>query len=268
MYGLLQDFRHALRMLLKSPGFTAIAVLTLGLGIGANTAMFSVSNNYLRNPISFPEVDHLAMVMNQAPGQTEGWTEVSPAAFEEWRAQNKSFESLAAYYWVSQNLTGVGEPVRVQGFAVSANFFDVLRATPLLGRTFAKSEDELGRGQEVILSAGLWRPPVGSDPGIVGRTVRLDGMPHQVIGVMQDAVRFSGQRRAVGSHGAHSTGQGAAQPALSVSCREAEAGNHHRAGAGGDGHDSRPTECAFSGPGKRLERADNPDRQVRGRPRP
>ncbi len=188
--GILQDIRYALRMLAKSPGFTAIAVLTLGLGIGGNTAMFSVSNNYLRNPISFPEVNRLVMVLNQAPGQTEGWSEVSPPDFYDWRAQSHSFESLGAFYWLNLNLTGVGEPVRTQGFAVTANFFDVLRATPLLGRTFASGEDELGRENEVILSTGLWRRQFGSDPGIVGRTVRLDGMPHQVIGVMKDEVRF------------------------------------------------------------------------------
>lgn len=187
---LLQDTRFALRLLRKSPGFTFVAVFTLALGIGANTAIFSASNTFLRNPISFPEVDRLVMVMNQAPGQTEGWNMVSPADFQDWRAQSHSFEALAAYDWADLNLTGVGEPVKVQGFRVTSNFFDVLRATPLLGRTFATGEDEPGREHEVILSAGLWRRQFASDPKIVDRTVRLDGTPTQIIGVMKDDLRF------------------------------------------------------------------------------
>ena len=187
---LFQDVRFGLRMLHKSPGFTAVAVLTLALGIGANTATFSVSNTFLRHPISFPEVDRLVMVMNQAPGQTEGWSEVSPADLQDWQMQSHSFESVGAYDWADINLTGVGEPVKVQGFRVSANFFEVLRATPLLGRTFSSGEDEPGRDHVVILSAGLWHRQFGSDPAIAGRTVRLDGTPTQIIGVMKDDVRF------------------------------------------------------------------------------
>lgn len=190
MTGLIQDIRFAFRTFAKSPGFTAVAVLTLGLGIGANTATFSVSNTFLRSPISFPQVDRIVMVMNRAPGQTEGWTEVSPADLQDWRTQSHSFEAFGAYDWVDLNLTGVGEPVKVQGFAVTPNFFDILRARPLMGRTFVAGEDEPGREHEVILSTGLWRRQFGSDPGIVGRAVRLDGTPHQVIGVMNDNVRF------------------------------------------------------------------------------
>jgi len=187
---LLQDLGFALRMFRKSPAFTAVAILTLALGIGANTAVFSVSNTFLFKPISFPEVDRLVMVMNQAPGQTEGWNLVSPADFRDFRTQSHSFEALAAYDWADLNLTGVGDPMKVQGFHVTANFFDVLRATPLLGRTFAAGEDEPGREHEAILSAGLWRRQFASDPNIVGRTVRLDGTPTQIIGVMKDDVRF------------------------------------------------------------------------------
>lgn len=187
---LIQDMRFALRMFRKSPSFTTIAVFTLALGIGANTATFSVSNTFLRHPISFPEVDRLAMVMNQAPGQTEGWSEVSPADLRDWQMQSHSFESIGAYDWADLNLTGAGEPVKVQGFRVSANFFEVLRATPLLGRTFSSGEDEPGQDHVMILSAGLWHRQFGSDPAIAGRIVRLDGTPTQIIGVMKDDVRF------------------------------------------------------------------------------
>ena len=187
---LLQDTRFALRMFRKSPGFTAVAIFTLALGIGANTAIFSVSNTFLRNPISLPGVDRVVMVMNQAPGQAEGLSPVSPADFQDWRARNRSFEALGAYDWLDVNLTGVGEPVKVQGFRVTANFFDILRATPLLGRTFASGEDEPGREHEVILTAALWRRQFASDPHIIGHTVRLDGTPTQIIGVMKDDIRF------------------------------------------------------------------------------
>src|SRR5208283_2897268 len=166
------------------------AIFAFGLGIGANTATFSTANTFLLHPISFPEVDRLAMVMGRAPGQTEGWSEVSPADFQEWRGQNHSFETLAVYDWDDVNLTGVGEPLKVQGFRVSANFFDVLRAKPALGRTFVTGEDEPGRNQEVILSNGLWRRQFGSDPAVIGRSIHLDGKPTQIIGVMADEVRF------------------------------------------------------------------------------
>jgi putative ABC transport system permease protein len=190
MHSFLQDIRYGLRMLAKAPGITLAAIFAFGLGIGANTATFSTANTFLLHPISFPEVDRLAMVMARAPGQTEGWSEVSPADFQEWREQNHSFEALAAYEWDDVNLTGVSEPVKVQGFLVSANFFDVLRAKPVLGRTFVTGEDEPGRHQEVILSNALWRRQFGSDPAVIGRSIHLDGKPTQVIGVMADEVRF------------------------------------------------------------------------------
>jgi putative ABC transport system permease protein len=185
-----QDVRFGMRMLAKTPGITLAAIFAFGLGIGANTAVFSVSNTFLRNPISFREVDRVAMVLGRAPGQTEGWSEVSPADLQDWRTQNHSFESLAAFDWEDVNLTGVGEPIRLQGFRVSANFFDVLRVAPRLGRTFVNGEDEPGRGHVAILSAALWRRQFGSDPNVVGRAIRLDGIPTQIIGVMEDEVRF------------------------------------------------------------------------------
>src|SRR5271157_4689126 len=106
MHSFLQDIRYGLRMLAKAPGITLAAIFAFGLGIGANTATFSTANTFLLHPISFPEVDRLAMVMGRAPGQTEGWSEVSPADFQEWRGQNHSFETLAVYDWDDVNLTG------------------------------------------------------------------------------------------------------------------------------------------------------------------
>ena len=190
MTSMWQDLRFGFRILAKSPGITLAAILAFGVAIGANTAMLSVSDIYLRNPISFPEVHRLAMVLGRAPGQTEGWSSISPADLEDWRAQNRSFESLAAYNWADVNLTGVGEPVKVQGFRVSANFFDVLRAAPRLGRGFASGEDEPGREHVAVLSSGLWRRQFGSDPEVIGRTIQLDGTATQIVGVMNDKVRF------------------------------------------------------------------------------
>src|SRR5258708_5661927 len=177
-------------MLSKAQGIILAAMLAFGVAIGANTAILSVANAFLLHPIFFPDVDRIAMVLGQAPGQTEGWTEISPADFYDWRAQNHSFESLAAYDWTDVNLTEFAEPLRLQGFRASANFFDVLRATPLLGRGFATGEGEFGRDHVAVLSAALWRRQFGSDRAIVGRIVHLDGIPAQIIGVMNDKVRF------------------------------------------------------------------------------
>ena len=190
MYSIWQDIRFGFRMLIKSPGVTLAAILAFGIGIGANTAVFSVSNVYLRSPVSFPEVDRIVMPLNRAPGQTEGWSNVSPADFLDFRAQSRSFESLAAYDWDSVNLTGVGEPVKVQGFRVSPDFFDVLRATPLLGRGFIEGEDQPGRNRVAVLSSGLWTRQFGADRGIIGRSIHIDGTSTLVVGVMNDKVRF------------------------------------------------------------------------------
>ena len=190
MKSLWQDIHFGFRMLWKSPGITLAAILAFGVGIAANAAMFSVADVYLLNPITFPEVNRIAMVLGRAPGQTEGWSSVSPADFEDWRAQNPSFESIAAYNWADVNLTGTEEPVKVQGFRVTANFFEVLRATPRLGRGFAAGEDEPGHEHVAVLSHGLWRRQFGSDPNIIGRTIRLDGTPTEIVGVMNDKVRF------------------------------------------------------------------------------
>ena len=190
MYSLWQDIRLAFRMLAKSPGITLAAILAFGMGIGANTAVFSVSNAFLRHPISFPEADRIVMVLGRAPGQTEGWSEISPGDFQDWRTQSHSFESLAAYDWADINLTGVGEPVRLQGFRVSSNFFDVLHAQPILGRGFIKGEDERGQDRVAVLSAALWRRQFASSPTIVGRVIQVNGVPTQIVGVMNNKVRF------------------------------------------------------------------------------
>jgi putative ABC transport system permease protein len=190
MHSIWQDIRIGFRMLAKAPGIALAAIFAFGLGIAAATAMISVAQTYILHPISFPQVDRVVMVLDRAPGRSEGWSEVSPADFQDWRAQNQSFEGLAAYQWADVNLTGAGEPVKLQGFRVSANFFDLLRAAPQLGRGFLAGEDEPGRENEVVLSNGLWKRQFASDPNIVGRMIRIDGVPTQIVGVMNDSVRF------------------------------------------------------------------------------
>jgi putative ABC transport system permease protein len=191
MHSFLQDVRYGLRMLAKNPGVTLVAIFTLGLGIGANTATFSLSNTFLRKPVSFPEADRLVVVLNRAPGQQgQDWSGVSTADFLEWKKEAHSFAALAGYEWRDANITGGGEPIKVQGFRVTQNFFDVLGIRAALGRGFVRGEDDPGQDSRVILSHGLWTRQFASDPRIVGRTVKLDGRPCEVVGVMKQEVNF------------------------------------------------------------------------------
>ena len=164
MQTLLQDLRYGLRMLLKKPSFTLIAVITLALGIGANTAIFSVVNAVLFSSLPYPAPEQLTMVWVDNPRKDvhEGLT--SYANFEDWKTQNHIFESMAAFTSSSISLTGTGEPERLRGAMVSPNFFSLLRVSPIVGRGFLPEEQELGRNQVVILSHGLWQRRFGADP--------------------------------------------------------------------------------------------------------
>jgi putative ABC transport system permease protein len=191
MHSIFQDLRFGLRMLAKNPGITLVAIFTLGLGIGANTATFSLSNTFLRKPVSFPEVKRLVMVLNHAPGQQgQDWSSASPADFLDWKKEARSFVGLAGYQWADVNLTGAGEPVKAQGFRVTPDFFDVLGIRAALGRGFVAGEDIPGQDATVILSYGLWAQQFASDPGIVGKTVKLDGRPCEIVGVMRQDLNF------------------------------------------------------------------------------
>ena len=184
------DIRHAMRLLRKSPGFTAAAVLTLALGIGANAAIFSVANAFLRKPIWFPELDRLAMVINSRPGNDASRNSVTPADYLAWKAQSQSFEKVGAYEWSDVNLTGSGDPQKLTGANVTANFFDVLQVQPQLGRAFLPEEEQPGHDQEVILSHGLWVRQFGSDPNILGKKVTVEGFSQTIVGVMSDDFDF------------------------------------------------------------------------------
>ncbi|MGH9837940.1 MAG: ABC transporter permease [Blastocatellia bacterium] len=191
MQTLLQDLRYGARMLLKQPGFTLIAVLTLALGIGANTAIFSVINAVLLRPLPFNEPERVVMVWNKGPAAAGGdRTPLAVADLLDWRAQSQAFDGIAAFQYESFSVTGSETPESVQGANVTANFFAVLGVPPALGRTFLPDEDRPGAERVVLLSDGYWHSHFGADPQAVGRTVNLNGNSYTVIGVMPPALNF------------------------------------------------------------------------------
>jgi putative ABC transport system permease protein len=175
-----QDTRYALRVLGRGRGFAAVAVLTLALGVGANTAIFSVVRGVLLRALPYPEPERLVAVQSVIRGSP---TAVSPPDFVDWRAQAKSFSGLAAYFLSTSNLTGTGEPERLTQARVSANFFDVLGVRLTRGRGFLPGEDAITAPRVAVLSDGLWRRRFGAEPSIVGRTIRLDDYPTTVVGI-------------------------------------------------------------------------------------
>jgi putative ABC transport system permease protein len=190
MDALIQDLRFALRQLAKSPGFTAVAVLTLGLGIGVNTTVFSCVNALFLRPFPYREPERLVSLRQD--NASRGWmgSEVSYLNFLDWQAQTRSYEAVAAYDGRSFNLSDDQEPERLQGNAVSWNTFRLLGISPLLGRDFREDEDRPGAAAVVILSHVLWQRRFAGDSGVIGRTLRLNGIPHTVIGVLPLPFQF------------------------------------------------------------------------------
>jgi putative ABC transport system permease protein len=188
-----QDIRYGLRLLAKSPGFTAIAVVALGLGIGANASMFSVADGMLLRPVNLPDLDHIAIVQEIAPQQTTGNTSVALANYVDWKHQSTSFTSWALFQDEDVRLTGTGTPLDLQGMNVSANFFDLLGVKPALGRTFSPDEEQPGHEREAILSYGLWTRQFGSDPNIAGKSIQLEGKTYTIVGVMAKTFDFPTQ---------------------------------------------------------------------------
>ena len=185
-----QDLRFATRMLRKSPSFTAVAVLTLALGIGANTAIFSVVSAVLFRPLPYKDANQLVQLIghDQKRGVDFDW--VSFGNFHDWAEQSKSFQHMAAYKFHGFNLTNVGEAQVLFGIKVSANLLPTLGAEPILGRNFRPDEDAPGRDYEVILSYDIWRQSFGADPQIVGKTLTFNDEPYTVIGVMPASFSF------------------------------------------------------------------------------
>ena len=177
MATLFQDLRYGLRMMRKSPGFTAVAVLTLALGIGANTAIFSVIHAILLRPLPLHESDRLVEIHNRYLAINLKFAPASVADYIDYRKQKHLFEEAAALGGGNFNLTGIDRPERVAGWRVTAGFFPVLGVKPIVGRVFTYEEDQPGRNQVVVLSAGFWKRRFGADPGVVGQTVRLNDQP-------------------------------------------------------------------------------------------
>jgi putative ABC transport system permease protein len=187
-----RDLRFALRLLRKSPGFAITAIAVLALGIGATSAIFSVVNAVLLRPLPFAEPDRLVMVWEKQPfGRSNV---IQTQNFLDWRARNKSFTQIAAIYQLSMNVSGDGEPVQIPGMRITAGFFEILRAAPILGRTIAPADDVPGASPVCVLSYGLWQRRFGGRMDVLDRKIDLEGSPVEVIGVMPDGFAYPTMR--------------------------------------------------------------------------
>ena len=192
--GLGQDLRYGFRTLRKNPGFTAIAMLALALGIGANTAIFSVVNGVLLRPLSFPDADRLMMIYETTP--EFGQSSVSYPNYLDWRRTSRSFTDIGISGGGDFNFTGSGEPEQLGGAYVSASLFPLLGATPRLGRNFLAQDDRPGAACTVMLGYGFWRQRFGADPNVLGRVMTLNAVNCTVVGVLGSDYRFRGDARA------------------------------------------------------------------------
>ena len=187
----LQDLHYGARILCKNPGFTLAAVVTLALGIGANTAIFSVVNSVLLRPLPYVEPERLVTLSYFSGGDFDF---AQGADFLEWRERSKAFEQIAAYTFTVADLTGSGEPERLTKAVVSANLFSTLGVRPALGRDFTPDENKSGGAPVVILSHSLWQRRFGGDSQVIGRPITLEGKSHTVIGIMSPGFQFPGKR--------------------------------------------------------------------------
>ena len=190
MTGLYQDLIFGLRMMRKNPGFTALAVVTLALGIGACTAVFSNVNALLLRPFAFPELDRVVAVWETVPKQDATSVNAAPANFRDWTEQSKTFEHLAALHGWNANLTGDGLAERVEGFQVTPDFFPLLGIAPQLGRQIGSVDFQHGTAPVIVISHGFWQRHLGADPNIVGRSLLLNGQKFTVIGVASPDLDF------------------------------------------------------------------------------
>ena len=184
MTSILQDLRYGVRVLWNAPGFTLVAILALALGTGANTAIFSVVNAVILRPLPYESPNQLVRVGGENLRTGHRMGSFSPQDFYDWQMRNRVFESIAAYDGWSPALTGTGEPERLEAARVSASFFSILRAQPVLGRAFLPGEDQPGNNMVAVLSHALWQRRFGSDPAIINRQITLNGASYTVVGVM------------------------------------------------------------------------------------
>jgi putative ABC transport system permease protein len=184
------ELRLVFRRLRRSPGFTAAAVLTLALGIGATSALFTLADAALLRPLPFPTADRLMLLWEAQPRAGKARERVSAANFLDWRREARAFDEMAAWTVWGFALTGEGEPEELNVVRVSANLFQLLGVSPALGRTFLPAEETTGRDRVVVLSHGFWAGRLGGDSAVIGRTLTLDGQPHEIVGVMPERFRF------------------------------------------------------------------------------
>ncbi len=188
---LIQDLRFGIRMFLKNPGLTAVLILTIALGIGLNSALFSVVNTLLLNSLPFPDADRLIIVWTRSAKISSDRLGVTPEEFENWRKHTQSFAGITALDGTSFNLSGTDEPERIQGGRVSTNFFSVLGIEPALGRDFLPEEGDLKSGRAVILSHSIWHRRFNADPSLIGRTITLNDFPSVVVGILPPEFRLT-----------------------------------------------------------------------------
>src|SRR5262245_422644 len=186
MQTLWQDLRYGARMLLKRPGFTLIAVITLALGIGANTSIFSVVNGVLLKPFPYQEPDRIVLVWGDVPSRGEHRTQVSATDVHDWRKQSTVFSEVTTFGDWSATFLGEGEAERISGMQVGDGYFSVLHTTPLLGRIFTPEEQEEGKDTVIVLSYGLWQRRFGGAADVIGKKVYLGARPYTIIGVMPE----------------------------------------------------------------------------------
>ena len=190
MNKLIQDLKYGTRILLKQPGFTLVAVVTLALGIGANTAIFSLVNSILLRPLPFRDPDRVVRMIQASPKLGLATWGVSQAGFNAYREQNRSFETMAIYNNSATNLTGEGEPERLPVASVTADFFKVFGVNPQLGRTFVEGEDAAGKNNVCVISHAFWQRRFGGDRNVVGRMINLNDTQTQIVGVMPAEFKF------------------------------------------------------------------------------
>ena len=189
------DLRYGLRTLSRSPGFTTIAVLTLALGIGANTALFSVVNGVLLNPLAYPHSSQLVAIYERSIGTDK--EPIEYLNFLDWQRDSRSFASMATYRNEDYNFVGTSEGERLSGYMISADFFNTLGVAPILGRTFRVDDDQIGAAPVVVLSGGFWKRKFGSSPDIIGKPIILNGAAYTIVGVIPDSFSFYGNMRDV-----------------------------------------------------------------------
>jgi putative ABC transport system permease protein len=187
----MNDIRFGFRLLRKSPGFALVAMLTLALGIGANTTVFSAVDAVLLRPLPYHQPDRLALVNETVMNSGNDYIGVAAQEYLDYRDQNQAFSNVAAFETAGFNLTGEGQPLRVQAATISASAFPTLGVSPIMGRAFTSEEDRSGSDNVVELSYSLWQNQYHADPNILGRSIKLDEKAYTVIGVMPPSFQIS-----------------------------------------------------------------------------